>query len=223
MPYITSDVSVKVRSSILDVVVNQAVTTNHISFPVGSKVWPLLRSTGICFPTANFCWIWFLDQIMKMLHSISMEAAAAGKPLVDFRGVSIDWGYQGQKEKVSQLDRPESCQKADLDLAWAERSQSSRQRPRFRPSWSWTWSLWHRKGFQQMLTCKFGVSVGHKFKAIKVPGICGQDVPLEFFPERRGGRRLSQLRLSVVNVHIITNTDEFWKWEKYSKFEMFVT
>ena len=66
-----------------------------------------------------------------------------------------------------------------------------------------------------MLTCKFGVSVGHKFKAIKVPGICGQDVALEFFPERGGGGRLSQLRLSVVNVHIVTDTDEFWKQEKF--------
>ena len=49
----------------------------------------------------------------------------------------------------------------------------------------------------------------HRFKALKVPGIGGQDVALEFFPERGGGGRLSQLRLSVVNVHIVTNTDEF--------------
>ena len=49
----------------------------------------------------------------------------------------------------------------------------------------------------------------HRFKALKVPGIGGQDVALEFLPERGGGGRLSQLRLSVVNVHIVTNTDEF--------------
>ena len=49
----------------------------------------------------------------------------------------------------------------------------------------------------------------HRFKALKVPGIGGQDVALEFFPERGGGGRLSQLRLSVVDVHIVTNTDEF--------------
>ena len=49
----------------------------------------------------------------------------------------------------------------------------------------------------------------HRFKALKVPGIGGQDVALEFLPERGRGGRLSQLRLGVVNVHIVTNTDEF--------------
>ena len=106
MPYITSDVSMKVRSLILDVFVNHTMTTNHNFIPVGSKVWPRLRSTGICFPMADFCLIWFLDHIMKMLYSISMEAVAAGKPLVDFRGVSIDWGYKCQKEKCLNSTQP---------------------------------------------------------------------------------------------------------------------
>ena len=82
------------------------------------KVWPLLRSIGICWPPmAILCLIWF-DHIKKMLslspHSTSM-GAATGKPLVDFRGVSIDWGYQIRCQNKSTSTNQPTC---ELSESW---------------------------------------------------------------------------------------------------------
>ena len=42
------------------------------------------------------------------------------------------------------------------------------------------------------------------------PWVGGQYVPLEFFPKGRRWGSLPQLRLGVVDVHIIANPDELW-------------
>ena len=47
MPYITSDVSMKVRSKILDAFVHTVIRTGAGSHT--ANIWPFLKSTGIRF------------------------------------------------------------------------------------------------------------------------------------------------------------------------------
>ena len=149
MPYITSDVSMKVRSLILDGFVHHAETINHFFIDVGQsldtfkKYWYLLTTNGN--PLFNL--IWSHQENALPLPSFNLHGGCNWQAISWFQGSVHRLRISDVRTKAPQLltNPPASCQKAGLDLSWAEHSLSSQHFHHYHPSWSWTWSLWHRE------------------------------------------------------------------------------